>query len=191
MYISALGVGKGVPALSLAAKWNAEQSLIASGIPYTIFRPSGYFTDFAEHFAPKIRDTGAFTIVGDGGYRVQPLDPADLAEAFLRAVGNPKATNQIFKISGAEAFTLVELIGLVGRVVGRDAQVKKMPLWLAKLAFGLIGLLTGSRGGLDFLYRMSRDSVCTPQEMQEVQDAFGSLELKRLEPWLREQLQAH
>ena len=188
MYISALGVDKGVPAQSLAAKWNAEQSLISSGLPYTIFRPSGYFVDFAEHFVPKIRETGAFTIVGDGAFRVQPLDPADLAEAFLRAFGNPKAVNKIFKIAGPETFTLVEIIELVGRVVGRKATAKKMPMGLAKLAFGILSLLTGSRGGLDFLYRMSRDSVCTPREMNEVADAFGGMEFKRLEPWLRERL---
>ena len=94
MYISALGVGKDVPATSLVAKWNAEQSLIKSGINYTIFRPSGYFVDFAEEFAPRIKTTGSFTIIGQGTFLVQPLDPADLAEAFLQALDNPRAIQQ-------------------------------------------------------------------------------------------------
>jgi hypothetical protein len=29
-------------------------------------------------------ETGAFTIIGSGQSRIQPLDPADLAEAFIR-----------------------------------------------------------------------------------------------------------
>jgi hypothetical protein len=53
--------------------------------------------------------------------------------------------------------------------------------------FSIIVLLTGKRGGKDFLYRMSRDSVCSDQEMQEVREAFA-IEFNRLEPWLRTQL---
>lgn len=190
MYISALGVGKDVPATSLAAKWNAEQSLIQSGIAYTIFRPSGYFADFAEEFAPKIRQTGSFTIIGRGTCLVQPLDPADLAEAFIQCLNNPKAANKIIKIAGPETFTLVDIIHLVGQVVGREARIKKIPCWFGNLMFSLIALLTGNPGVKDLLYRMSRDSICSAQEMETVREIF-SIEFKRLEPWLRERVGVH
>jgi uncharacterized protein YbjT (DUF2867 family) len=38
LYTSVLGVKPNVPARTLTAKWNAEQTLINSGIPYTIYR---------------------------------------------------------------------------------------------------------------------------------------------------------
>ena len=185
LYISALGVKADTPARTLAAKWNAEQTLINSGITYTIFRPSGYFVDFIEHFVPKIKETGSFTIIGKGLTRLQPLDTADLAEAFMQSIGNEKARKRIFKISGHEVFTIVDIINLVGKVVGKDVKIKKIPFWVMNIMFSLIALLTGKRGGKDFLYRMLRDSVCTDQEMREVREAF-SIELKSLEPWLRE-----
>ena len=53
--------------------------------------------------------------------------------------------------------------------------------------FSVIAILTGKKGGKDFLYRMSRDSVCSDQEMKEVQEIF-TLEFNRLEPWLREKV---
>jgi uncharacterized protein YbjT (DUF2867 family) len=187
LYTSVMGVEPDSPALTLAAKWNTEQTLIHSGIPYTIFRPSGYFVDFAEYFAPKIRDTGSFTVVGNGRTRIQPLDPADVAEAFLRALGNEKTMNRIFKIAGPDIFTLEEVITLVSRVVGRPVKIKKIPFPVMNVLFSIIVLLTGKRGGKDFLYRMSRDSVCSDQEMQEVREAFA-IEFNRLEPWLRKQL---
>jgi len=187
LYTSVMGVEPDSPALTLAAKWNTEQTLIHSGIPYTIFRPSGYFVDFAEYFAPKIRETGSFTVVGNGRTRIQPLDPADVAEAFLRSLGNEKAMNRIFKIAGPDIFTLEEVITLVGRVVGRPVKIKKIPFPVMNALFSIIALLTGKRGGKDFLYRMSRDSVCSEPEMQEVREAFA-IEFKRLEPWLHEQL---
>ena len=187
LYTSVMGVEPNSPARTLAAKWNTEQTLIHSGIPYTIFRPSGYFVDFAEYFAPKIRNTGSFTVVGNGLTRIQPLDPADVAEAFLQSLGNEKAMNRIFKIAGPEVFTLEEVISLVSRVVGRQVKIKKIPFPVMNTLFSIIALLTGRRGGKDFLYRMSRDSVCSEQEMKEVRGAFA-IEFKRLEPWLREQL---
>lgn len=187
LYTSVMGVEPDSPARTLAAKWNTEQTLVHSGIPYTIFRPSGYFVDFAEYFAPKIRNTGSFTVVGNGLSRIQPLDPADVAEAFLQSLGNEKAMNRIFKIAGPEVFTLEEVISLVSRVVGRQVKIKKIPFPVMNTLFSIIALLTGRRGGKDFLYRMSRDSVCSEQEMKEVRGAFA-IEFKRLEPWLREQL---
>jgi NADH dehydrogenase len=187
LYISALGVKPDAPARTLAAKWNAEQTLINSGISYTIFRPSGYFVDFIEHFAPKIRETGSFTVIGSGLTRLQPLDTADLAEAFVRSIDNEKAKNNIFKISGPEIFTLMDIINLVGKVVGKDVKIKKVPFWVMNVMFSFIAILTRKRGGKDFLYRMSRDSVCTDQEMREVSEAFA-IELKSLEPWLRERV---
>jgi len=187
MYISALGVGKDVPATSLMAKWNAEQSLINSGINYTIFRPSGYFVDFAEEFAPRIKTTGSFTIIGEGTFLVQPLDPADLAEAFLQALNNPRAIQRIFKIAGPDKFALTDIIQLVGKILDVTVKIKKMPVWLGNLMFSLIALFTGNPGAKDFLYRMSRDSTCTEEEMREVQQVFR-IAYKRLEPWLRERL---
>ena len=187
LYTSVLGVEPNSPARTLAAKWNAEQSLMHSDIPYTIFRPSGYFVDFAEYFAPKIRDTGSFMVVGNGLTRLQPLDPEDLAEAFIQSLDNEKAINRIFKIAGSEVFTLVEIINLVSKVVNRNVKIKKIPFWAMNTMFSIIAFLTGKRSGKDFLYRMSRDSVCSDQEMREVQEAF-TLEFNRLEPWLREKV---
>jgi uncharacterized protein YbjT (DUF2867 family) len=187
MYTSVMGVEPNSPAMSLTAKWNTEQSLINSGIAYTIFRPSGYFVDFAEYFAPQIQKTGAFTIVGDGSTKLQPLDPADLAEAFLQSIDNQKVKNKIIKIAGSEIFTLAGIIGLVGTVVGRQAKIKKMPFWLANLMFSAIALVTGKKGGKDFLYRMRRDSVCTAEEMQQIKEAF-TIEFKKLEPWIQERV---
>jgi len=187
LYTSVMGVEPNSPAMSLSAKWNTEQTLINSGIAYTIFRPSGYFVDFAEYFAPKIKKTGAFTVVGDGSTKLQPLDPVDLAEAFIQSIGNEKVKNKIVKIAGPEVFTLAGIIALVGTVVGREAKIKKMPFWLANLMFSAIALVTGKKGGKDFLYRMKRDSVCTIEEMQQIKEAFN-IEFKKLEPWLRGQV---
>jgi uncharacterized protein YbjT (DUF2867 family) len=188
MYISALGVSPQAKASSLIAKGNAEKALISSGIDYTIFRPSGYFVDFAEHFAPKINETGKFTLIGDGLTRIQPLAPSDLAEAFIQSIGNPKVKNRTFKISGIEVFTLADTVDLVSKVVDRPVKLTRLPFGLMNLVFSLMALITGKRGLKDFLYRMSRDSVCSKEEIQEIKDVFN-IKFQRLEPWLRTELE--
>lgn len=187
MYISALGVSPEAKASSLIAKGNTERALIASGIDYTIFRPSGYFVDFAEHFAPKIKETGKFTLIGDGLTRIQPLAPSDLAEAFIQSIDNPIVKNRIFKISGTETFTLADTVYLVSKLVDRPVKLTKLPFGLMNMIFSVMAFITGSRGLKDFLYRMSRDSVCSEEEIKEINEVF-KIEFKRLEPWLKEEL---
>jgi uncharacterized protein YbjT (DUF2867 family) len=183
MYISVMGVAADAPARTLQAKWNAEQTLINSGIPYTIFRPSGYFVDFSEIFAPEIKAKGAFRVPGDGSTRIQPIAPEDVAETMIRAIGNEKAKNRIFSLAGPEVFALREVVELVGRVVGTETTVKQVPIWTMKLLFTLMR----SRSGKDFLYRATRDSILEAAAHKEVQEVF-QVNLERLEPWLKARL---
>jgi len=185
MYISSMGVIKNVPVQRLKVKWDAEQMLIHSGIAYTIFRPSGYFTDFVEYFAPEIRKKGSFRVFDKGLIRLQPIAVEDVAETMLRAIGNERAKNRIFPLVGPEIFTLREILKMLGKVMGREVKIKSVPFWVMKLFFTLIR----SKSGKDFLYRAKGDSTCPPDVQRVVQETF-QIELKRLEPWLQATLPA-
>jgi uncharacterized protein YbjT (DUF2867 family) len=186
MYISSMGVTKNVPVQRLKTKWDAEQMLIHSGIPYTIFRPSGYFTDFVEYFAPEIREKGSFRVFSKGLIRLQPIAVEDVAETMIRAIGNERAMNKIFPLVGPEIFTLREILILLGNVMGKEVKIKSVPFWVMQLFFTLIR----STSGKDFLYRAKGDSTCPPEVQKEVHKVF-QIELKRLEPWLRTALPAN
>ena len=56
------------------------------------------------------------------------------------------------------------------------------------MLFSFMAMFTGKRGLKDFLYRMSRDSVCSEEETMEIKEIFN-LEFQRLEPWLRAELE--
>jgi len=186
MYISSMGVTKSVPVQRLKAKWDAEQMLIHSGIAYTIFRPSGYFTDFLEYFAPEIREKGSFRVFSKGLTRLQPIAVDDVAETMIRSIGNEKAKNKIFPLAGPEIFTLREILIMLGKIMGKEVKIKSVPFWVMQLFFTLIR----SRSGKDFLYRAKGDSTCPPDVQREVQEVF-QIELKRLEPWLQKELPAN
>ena len=97
--------------------------------------------------------------------------------------------NKTFKISGPETFVLTEIVELVAAVLNVPVRIKKMPVWLGRCMFSAIALATGNPAAKDFLYRMTRDSTCTDEDMRQVRDAF-SIEFERLEPWLRRRLTA-
>lgn len=185
IYISSMGVKTNVPVQRLKAKWDAEQMLVHSGIAYTIFRPSGYFTDFLEYFAPRIREKGSFRVFGKGLTRLQPIAVEDVAETMIRAIGNERAKNRIFPLVGPEIFTLREILTMLGKVMSREVKIKSIPFWVMNLLFTLMR----SRSGKDFLYRAKRDSTCPPDVQREVQEIF-QVELKRLEPWFQTTLLA-
>jgi uncharacterized protein YbjT (DUF2867 family) len=185
MYISSMGVTKNVPVQRLKIKWDAEQMLIHSGIAYTIFRPSGYFTDFLEYFAPAIKEKGSFRVFGKGLTRLQPIAVEDVAETMVRAIGNEKAKNKIFPLAGPEIFTLREILTILGKVMGKEVKIQSVPFWVMTLFFTLIR----SKSGKDFLYRAKGDSVCLPDVQREVREVF-QIELKRMEPWLQAALPA-
>ena len=180
MYISSMGVTKNVPVQRLKTKWDAEQMLIHSGIAYTIFRPSGYFTDFLEYFAPAIKEKGSFRVFGKGMTRLQPIAVKDVAETLIRAIGNERAKNKIFPLVGPEIFTLREILTMLSKVMGKEVKIKSIPFWVMNLFFTLIR----SKSGKDFIYRAKGDSVCPPDVQREVQEVF-QIELTRLEPWLQ------
>jgi len=186
MYISSMGVTKNVPVQRLKTKWDAEQMLIHSGIAYTIFRPSGYFTDFLEYFAPSIRDKGSFRVFGKGMTKLQPIAVEDVAETVIRAIGNERAKNKIFPLVGPDIFTLREILMMLGNVMGKKVKIQSIPFWVMNLFFTLIR----SKSGKDFLYRAKGDSTCPPEVQREVREVF-QIELKRLEPWLRTSLLAN
>jgi NADH dehydrogenase len=66
----------------LASKWNGEQAVIASGVPYTVLRPSiifgpgdGFFTVLTK----LIRLNPVIPVVGDGRAMFQPIAASDVA----------------------------------------------------------------------------------------------------------------
>ncbi len=72
-------------------------------------------------------------------------------------------------------------------MLGVPVKIKKMPSGSAISCFHSSPFLPAIPSAKDFLYRMSRDSTCTEEEMREVQEVFR-IAFKRLEPWLRERL---
>ncbi|HUE96030.1 MAG TPA: NAD(P)H-binding protein [Longimicrobiaceae bacterium] len=127
-------------------KWLEEQHIIASGQPYTIFRPSWAYgpRDVAlNRFLGFARFLPFVPVVGDGKNRINPVFVRDIGAHVAAAVGRPEARNRIFELGGPEALTMDEIVRAALRVSGRRRFLLHQPKGLMKPLAALLQHMPG------------------------------------------------
>lgn len=135
--MSALGSRAGAVSGYHRSKYRAEEILIASGLDWTIFRPSLIFGPkdaFVNMIADFIRRLSIVPVIGDGEYRLQPISADDVARCFAMALEMPETVTRSYNLCGPERFTYNQLIDAVARVMGRNSVLKiRNPLFMMKM----------------------------------------------------------
>ena len=106
-------------ALVLAPEHKAtEETLVASGVPFTILR-NGWYTENYAGEIEKGRENGAIVAsVGDG--RVSSASRKDYAEAAAVVLAGDGYEGKVFELSGDVAWTFDDLAAVIGGIVGRE-----------------------------------------------------------------------
>ena len=127
VYVSAIGAGPDPAFPYLFAKWEAEQAIRASGIPFTTLRPSlvfgpgdGFFTTVASLVRFSIP---VVPVAGDGGALFQPISVGDLARCIVTCVERPAAMKEI-EVGGPEQLSYDEIIDVVHDAIGAGMRIK-------------------------------------------------------------------
>jgi uncharacterized protein YbjT (DUF2867 family) len=117
-----------------AAKWAEEQEVIASGLDYTIFRPSFVFGrgGALPVFIKQVRYSPAVSVIGDGLQRSQPIWVDDVGAIFAAATGNAQAANRIFELGGPDTVNWNELYLTIARVLGKRRRLVHVPFAVAR-----------------------------------------------------------
>jgi NADH dehydrogenase len=157
IYLSGAGVRSDRPEPWFRAKFRAETAVINSDISYTIFRPSwvyGREDRSLNRFVRFARYLPAVPLIGNGRNRVQPLFILDLADAVVRAIGNPAARRMVFEIGGPQTLTMNEVAETILDVLGRRKPILHQPVWLMKAIASPLSLLPKpllSPSAIDFI----------------------------------------
>jgi NADH dehydrogenase len=116
------------------AKFAMEQDTVASGLEYTIFRPSFIFGrgGALATFMKQVRYSPVVTVIGSGQQRIQPIWLDDVAEHFARALETPAAANKTFEIGGPDIVTWDELYRTIAKVLGKRRALAHIPVALAR-----------------------------------------------------------
>jgi NADH dehydrogenase len=108
--MSALGTSESTKTLVpyFGAKWEMEEQVRASGIPYVIFRPSFVFArdgGILPTFVKLSRFAPVTPIIGSGTQRIQPIWVDDVATYFGESLDSEKAMGRTFELGGPDVVT--------------------------------------------------------------------------------------
>lgn len=174
VHMSALGARPDARARYHRTKFEAEQIVRASRLPWTIFRPSlihgpdGEFTAMAAKWARGQAPPFFFMpyfgagLLGRGPKRlVQPVYVGDLAEAFARAIETERTVREVYPLGGPDRMTWPEMLVAFRDAIapGSSKRAIAIPAWKAKAMAQL-----AAAASLDALLPFNVDQVIMSQE---------------------------
>ena len=139
--LSGAGAAADAPYFWQRFKWAEEQHIRASGLEFTIFRPSwvygpgdgslNRFLAFAK-FLPFI------PVIGDGKTRVNPVFIDDLAAHLVAAISLDTARGQLFEIGGPDILTMDQIIRAALKASGKRRFLLHQPKPLMKFVASIV-----------------------------------------------------
>jgi NADH dehydrogenase len=154
------------------AKWQMEQDVKASGLPYVIFRPSFIFErdgGILPTFRKLAKLTPVTPIIGSGEQRIQPIWAGDVAAYFDKAIDLDAATGRTFELGGPDTVSWNEFWARLKRVLGMRRPSVHVPVGLMKVNALLTERLPGNIPLTRDLLKMLEhvDNVVTNNEAVE------------------------
>jgi divinyl chlorophyllide a 8-vinyl-reductase len=126
------------------AKLAFEAQLAASGIDYTIVRPTAFFKSLSGQ-VKRVKAGKPFLIFGDGELtRCKPISDADLAQFIAGCIANPEASGRILPIGGpGPAISLREQGAMLCQLAGKQPRFISVSPKMFTAAERVLGLGAG------------------------------------------------
>jgi NADH dehydrogenase len=162
LHMSALGAAGDGPSQYLRTKAAAEALVSASGLRWTIFRPSVIFgreDAFLNLFAQLSRKLPVIALAAPGA-RFQPVYVGDVAHCFVQAVDDDLTHLARYDLCGPKVYTLRQLVAYVGEVAGAVRPILPLGPALSNLQAAVLERLPGKLMSRDNLKSMQKDNVC-------------------------------
>jgi nucleoside-diphosphate-sugar epimerase len=125
----------------LAATFARSEDALASqcerlGIRWSVFRPTLVYSPSLDRnvseIARFIERVGFFPILGEGLGKRQPVHAADLAAACLAALGEDKAFDRAYDLSGGETLTYRGMVERIFHGLARAPRIVRVPAHVFK-----------------------------------------------------------
>ncbi|MBM4286345.1 MAG: complex I NDUFA9 subunit family protein [Deltaproteobacteria bacterium] len=167
LHMSALGARPEPADPYHVTNYLADEYVMASGLTYTIFRPSviyGPGDQSINLFAHQIRRLFFFPVIGDGRYQLQPAPVWTVALAFARALELPGAENRIYEVGGPEPLAFNDIVQTIAQVLGRRVKLMHQPVWCMRVAANLCGRFRWFPLSPGQLRMLLEGSTCDPTD---------------------------
>ena len=113
------------------AKWESEEILRSSGIPYVIFRAALIYgagdTKNLALMEKMLKVLPVLPLLGGGRFMIQPVYVEDVVPVVVRALEGDRK-NRIYHLAGPEQISLKEMIDLLAARLGKKPLLIPVPL---------------------------------------------------------------
>jgi uncharacterized protein YbjT (DUF2867 family) len=111
--------------LAEGAHWAVEEHLRASGLGWSVLRPSGFMQNFVTGGGTFTEDGHLLGACGDA--RVSYVDCADIAAAAAVLLTGDPRHGETFVLTGRESLTQAEIAARLSVVAGREIRYVDLP----------------------------------------------------------------
>jgi len=174
LFQSALGTRPNAKSEYHRTKWEAEELVRASGIAFTILRPSliyGPRDQFTLRLSDMIKLSPVLPVIGSGKSKIQPLFIDDICSCIVKAVTSDCCLNEIYELGGPEQLTYEEVTIAIAEAMGVNRPTLHLPLFfMRQMARAAEAFLPKPPVTTDQLIMLQEDNVCN---MRDIHDAFG------------------
>ena len=119
----------------LQSKWRGEQTVIQSGVPYTILRGSIIFgkgDEFINALGGLVRVFPLVPVIGGGNVRFQAIHVEDVAHSIARTLELDETENRIIEIGGPEHLTYDGILDTIAETYGCKRWKLHLPIGLMR-----------------------------------------------------------
>ena len=183
IFVSIKGASPASPLALFRIKYAVEEYLRASGLKYTILRPTAYMDLWGQLIGLPILQQGKAMIFGRGDNPINFVAADDVATLICPALDDPRALNQAIEVCGPENLSTNQVAHVFESLAGRPAKKRYVPLPVMKAASILMQPVNPTAGRLirNGVFMDTADLHCDPPEApQEFPRA-----LTRFEDWAR------
>ncbi|HEX7972008.1 MAG TPA: complex I NDUFA9 subunit family protein [Thiobacillus sp.] len=142
---------------------NGPKFIHGYGLNVTIFRPSVIFgrgDSFLSMFARLLKLFPVLPLAS-ANTRFAPVYVEDVARAYADSLDNTATYGQTYELCGPRIYTLQELVGYVGEVIGKRRSIVPLGKWMSYFQAWALEFKPGKKlMTRDNYYAMSIDNVC-------------------------------
>ncbi len=180
VYMSALGSAPDALSEYSRTKFEAEQVVQKSGLPYTIFRPSlviGADGEFVAQMGDLVKHGGLpvhvpfpfIPVPGDGLNKFQPIWIEDLCGCVTQSLANPATDYQNYEVGGATQVTFNDLLAGFAQSLHVSKPLLHAPVpVLNVVATVLEALMPKPPITRDQLLNLGRDNITDSRAIEQV-----------------------
>jgi uncharacterized protein YbjT (DUF2867 family) len=134
------------PAQLMRMKYAAEQDLKASGLSWTIIRPTAYMETWCEVLGRPLLDKGKTQVFGNARNPINWVSAADVAEFVASAALDPEMRGEVIEVGGPHNLTMSAFVDVFRKEVGSSGNVGHIPLAAMRLMAVAMNLVNPEMG---------------------------------------------